>query len=117
MTEKVHIAEIRVEAQGNDSTQGQPIMMGEPDLEGLCQGPHFVSFQRSPSTMHENVRPAFTRGFSSHHTPETPTESTTPTPQTPAPRQPKAMHVKRVTLTSKKNWWMGALATSLGLRS
>jgi hypothetical protein len=67
--------------------------------------------------MHENVRPAFTRAFNSFHTPETPTESITPTLQTPALRQPKAMHVKRVTLTSKKNWWMGALATSLELRS
>ncbi|KIM45418.1 hypothetical protein M413DRAFT_442094 [Hebeloma cylindrosporum] len=55
--------------------------------------------------MHEN-RPAFTRGFNSLNIPETPAESITPTLQTPAPRQSKAMHVKRVTLTSKKNWWM-----------
>jgi len=89
-------------------------MMTEPDLEVGCQEPKFVSF--SP-TMHENVRPAFTRGFSSLHIPETPTEPITPPLQTPAPRPPKAMHVKRVTLTSKKNWWMGALATSPQLRS
>ena len=32
----------------------------------------------------------------------------TPTIAHPTPR-PKPMHFKRVTLTSKKNWWMGTL--------
>ncbi|PPQ83610.1 hypothetical protein CVT25_006295 [Psilocybe cyanescens] len=56
--------------------------------------------------MHQNSRPAFTRGFSSAQAPDTPTESRTPTVQHTVPRPPMAMHVKRVTLTSKKNWWM-----------
>ncbi|KAG6855699.1 hypothetical protein H0H87_011890 [Tephrocybe sp. NHM501043] len=37
----------------------------------------------------------------------TPTEPRTPTVSAPVPRaQTATMHVKRVTLTSKKNWWM-----------
>ncbi|KJA20048.1 hypothetical protein HYPSUDRAFT_836395 [Hypholoma sublateritium FD-334 SS-4] len=53
-------------------------------------------------------RPAFSRGFTSLQAPETPTEPRTPVAQTPVPlpRPPISMHVKRVTLTSKKNWWM-----------
>ncbi|TFK44240.1 kinase-like domain-containing protein [Crucibulum laeve] len=51
-------------------------------------------------------RPAFNRPFSNAIT-VTPTEQRTPSIPGPAPplRQ-KTMHVKRVTLTSKKNWWM-----------
>ncbi|KAF9482235.1 kinase-like protein [Pholiota conissans] len=56
--------------------------------------------------MQQNHRPPFTRGFSSLQVPDTPTEPRTPTVQSPLPRPPKSMHVKRVTLTSKKNWWM-----------
>ncbi|KAF8971118.1 kinase-like domain-containing protein [Flammula alnicola] len=56
--------------------------------------------------MQQNHRPAFTRGFSNLQAPDTPTEPRTPTVQPAVPRPPKAMHVKRVTLTSKKNWWM-----------
>ncbi|KAJ7217690.1 kinase-like domain-containing protein [Mycena pura] len=49
--------------------------------------------------MQQAHRPGYTRGAtsSSFATPTTPgTQSTTPKP----------MHVKRITLTSKKNWWM-----------
>ncbi|KAG5641946.1 hypothetical protein DXG03_003935 [Asterophora parasitica] len=53
-------------------------------------------------------RPAFNRDFS--NAVSTPTEARTPTVtapslSTPGPRA-ATMHVKRVTLTSKKNWWM-----------
>lgn len=46
-------------------------------------------------------RPAFNRTFSNAVT------SPMPEPAIPAPAQRVPMHVKRVTLTSKKNWWMG----------
>ena len=72
--------------------------------------PNFVRFaglQLSLTMTHENHHPVFTRGFGNLQIPETPTEPRTPTLQTPVPR-PLAMHVKRITLTSKKNWWMGA---------
>ncbi|KAJ6521954.1 kinase-like domain-containing protein [Mycena vulgaris] len=52
--------------------------------------------------MQQPHRPVFTRSFtSSSHAP-------TPTNLTPTVATPKTstMHVKRVTLTSKKNWWM-----------
>lgn len=53
-------------------------------------------------------RPAFTRGFTNGLTPSTPPSPPTPTVPTPTvPHMAKALHVKRVTLTSKKNWWMG----------
>jgi hypothetical protein len=53
-------------------------------------------------------RPPFTRGFSNAiSSPPTPPELRTPTAQTTTvPHIQKALHVKRVTLTSKKNWWM-----------
>lgn len=55
-------------------------------------------------------RPAFNRAFTNAVTvPPTPTEPRTPI-VAPTPRaQTATMHVKRVTLTSKKNWWMGEL--------
>ncbi|KAF5322059.1 hypothetical protein D9619_001328 [Psilocybe cf. subviscida] len=57
--------------------------------------------------MQTDGRPAFTRGFSSAQAPmDTSSDMKTPTVLSPLPRPPKAMHVKRVTLTSKKNWWM-----------
>ncbi|KAF8160644.1 kinase-like domain-containing protein [Crassisporium funariophilum] len=58
--------------------------------------------------MQQNHRPAFSRGFTNALTTSTtPTEPRTPTVQSVVPpRPPKSMHVKRVTLTSKKNWWM-----------
>ncbi|KAG6850140.1 hypothetical protein H0H93_000525 [Arthromyces matolae] len=50
-------------------------------------------------------RPAFNRDFTNAVV--TPTDSMTPTVAVPTPRTKTAtMHVKRVTLTSKKNWWM-----------
>lgn len=62
--------------------------------------------------MQKDNRPAFARGFSSAQAPmDTSSDSKTPTVQAPLPRPPKSMHVKRVTLTSKKNWWMGTLRT------
>ena len=56
-------------------------------------------------------RPSYTRGFTNAiPSPSTPPELRTPTAQTmTAPHIPKALHVKRITLTSKKNWWMGEL--------
>ncbi|KAF5385892.1 hypothetical protein D9615_002587 [Tricholomella constricta] len=58
-----------------------------------------------PQNTVEIGRPAFNRDFTNAVL--TPTESRTPTVTTPAPRvQSATMHVKRVTLTSKKNWWM-----------
>ncbi|KAF8070116.1 kinase-like domain-containing protein [Lyophyllum atratum] len=55
--------------------------------------------------MVEIGRPAFNRAFT--NAVSTPTESRTPTVTAPAPRvQTATVHVKRVTLTSKKNWWM-----------
>lgn len=50
--------------------------------------------------MQQNHRPGFSRAI----TVNTSTD-VQPTAVPPTPR-PKAMHVKRVTLTSKKNWWM-----------
>ncbi|KAG5716784.1 CBL-interacting serine/threonine-protein kinase 17 [Termitomyces sp. T112] len=50
-------------------------------------------------------RPAFNRAFT--NAVATPTEPLTPTIAAPVPRsKTTTMHVKRVTLTSKKNWWM-----------
>ncbi|KAG6810065.1 hypothetical protein H0H92_013499 [Tricholoma furcatifolium] len=50
-------------------------------------------------------RPAFNRAFT--NAVATPTEPRTPTVAAPMSRtQTATMHVKRVTLTSKKNWWM-----------
>jgi hypothetical protein len=55
--------------------------------------------------MQQPNRPVFARGFPS-------SALATPTNLSPAVTTPKSatatMHVKRVTLTSKKNWWMGA---------
>jgi len=53
-------------------------------------------------------RPSYARGFTNPLTSASPPpEQRTPTAQTAAiPHIPKALHVKRVTLTSKKNWWM-----------
>ncbi|KAJ7594516.1 kinase-like domain-containing protein [Mycena floridula] len=44
----------------------------------------------------QNIRPSMNRGFTSNPGPPSPASSTAP------PR----MHVKRATLTSKKNWWL-----------
>ncbi|KAJ7693376.1 kinase-like domain-containing protein [Mycena rosella] len=54
--------------------------------------------------MQQPHRPVFTRGFTSTSHVSTPT-NLTPVVSTPG-ANPKPMHVKRVTLTSKKNWWM-----------
>ncbi|GLB37036.1 putative protein tyrosine kinase [Lyophyllum shimeji] len=56
-----------------------------------------------PQNMVEIGRPAFNRAFTNAVS-ATPTEVKSPTVATPAPRA--TVHVKRVTLTSKKNWWM-----------
>jgi hypothetical protein len=55
--------------------------------------------------MQQPQRPVFTRGFTSGTS-----LAPTPTNLSPAvsnPGKTGTMHVKRVTLTSKKNWWMG----------
>ena len=58
--------------------------------------------------MQHNLRPAF-KAFNSSQSPISPIDTRTPIMQNLAPpRPPKTMNVKRVTLTSKKNWWMGA---------
>ncbi|KAJ7105418.1 kinase-like domain-containing protein [Mycena crocata] len=57
--------------------------------------------------MQQPHRPVFTRGFTSSSTGFTSSSTvTTPIVTTPKPTNAIPMHVKRVTLTSKKNWWM-----------
>ncbi|KAF8629202.1 hypothetical protein AX17_005787 [Amanita inopinata Kibby_2008] len=54
--------------------------------------------------MQSNYRPHYHRSFSSVTV--VPNEQRTPTVAVPQPSRKAKMHVKRVTLTSKKNWWM-----------
>ncbi|KAJ7141389.1 kinase-like domain-containing protein [Mycena epipterygia] len=54
--------------------------------------------------MQQPHRPVYTRGFTSTSHAPTPTNMS-PAITTPGPKT-ATMHVKRVTLTSKKNWWM-----------
>ncbi|KAJ6594295.1 kinase-like domain-containing protein [Mycena capillaripes] len=68
---------------------------------GSCFHLHRRTQSQPMQQQQQPNRPVFARGFPSSALP-------TPTNLSPAATTPKTstMHVKRVTLTSKKNWWM-----------
>ncbi|KAJ7282866.1 kinase-like domain-containing protein [Mycena rebaudengoi] len=59
--------------------------------------------QTQPMQHQPPQRPVFTRGFASSSLAPTPIHGS---PTIPPPQKSSTVHVKRVTLTSKKNWWM-----------